>query len=199
MAALRVRSCCHIFISQHILFSYLKTIRFHSTGFNSSQRYRNSLAPTQLLAACVGNLTLVSRTMATFSRLRGLLAPTARTSCGWMGRVRRLYEFFSFLHHTTVYLRSKQSSNGPVTEIAKHYGSEITPSGLKFQYSTRVNKDVKLLRDTREAGKDCKDVILSCDQGKGQRTHLHSFQHSTALIFVADPLLTPSSSCSYDG
>ena len=70
-----------------------------------------------------------------------------------------------------------------LSEIAKHYGSELTPGALKFQYFTRINKDIKLLRDARKAGKDCKDVVLSCDQGKGQRTNLHFFsaQHSTHL------------------
>ncbi|KAE9364597.1 hypothetical protein N431DRAFT_447767 [Stipitochalara longipes BDJ] len=46
-------------------------------------------------------------------------------------------------------------------EIQQCFGSDATAGGIKFQFATRFNKDVKLIKDARANGIDCKDIKLS--------------------------------------
>ncbi len=50
-----------------------------------------------------------------------------------------------------------------MTELAKHFGSDTTPGGLKKQFSRRVMPDVKLVRDCVNSGGDPKDLNLGGD------------------------------------
>lgn len=55
------------------------------------------------------------------------------------------------------------------TEIQQFFGSDATIAGIRFQFATRIKDDVKLLKQARNEGQDCKDVVLSSgEKGKGQ-------------------------------
>ncbi|KIM99632.1 hypothetical protein OIDMADRAFT_55547 [Oidiodendron maius Zn] len=48
-----------------------------------------------------------------------------------------------------------------LSEVQQFFGSDATASGIKFQFATRIKEHVKLLKQARSEGKDCKDVALS--------------------------------------
>jgi hypothetical protein len=47
-----------------------------------------------------------------------------------------------------------------LAEIQQFFGSDATAAGIRFQFATRIKDDVKLLKQARNEGKDCKDVEL---------------------------------------
>lgn len=46
-------------------------------------------------------------------------------------------------------------------EIQQCFGSDATAGGIQFQFSTRIRADVRLVKDARAKGIDCKDIKLS--------------------------------------
>ncbi|TGO42507.1 hypothetical protein BHYA_0007g00060 [Botrytis hyacinthi] len=50
---------------------------------------------------------------------------------------------------------------GGKTEVHKCFGSDATPSGIKFQFATTIKKHVDQIRSARAAGKDCKDITFN--------------------------------------
>lgn len=57
------------------------------------------------------------------------------------------------------------------TEVQQFFGSDATVGGIRFQFATNIKDNVQLLKQAREDGKDCKDVVLSGGaKEKGQMT-----------------------------
>ncbi|PMD37336.1 hypothetical protein L207DRAFT_74352 [Hyaloscypha variabilis F] len=46
-------------------------------------------------------------------------------------------------------------------EIQQCFGSDATAGGIRFQFATRINKNVKLIKSARANGIDCKEIKLS--------------------------------------
>lgn len=76
-----------------------------------------------------------------------------------------------------------------LTEVARIFGSDATPNGLRFQFTDRFKPVAKRQLDMLAAGQDPKDINLEdCKPtkgGKGQGTFLPRFsfaqQHTSIL------------------
>jgi hypothetical protein len=65
------------------------------------------------------------------------------------------------------------------TDVAKHYGSNLTKEGLKTRYHRFIKPDADLLAQAVRSGVDAKNVVLSCD-GK-----IYDFPHPITFLSPA--------------
>jgi|SRR6187402_659961 len=86
------------------------------------------------------------------------------------------------------YLISAKKHIDENTEVAACFGSDATAAGIRFQFATRIKGDVKIIRDARARGIDCKDIKLESFGGKNGRTfrflkaHFFKYQHLVMLL-----------------